>query len=85
MTYTIYSRIYGAQTFSAKARESGFSYVALNGQQICEGGKSHGTTLMCNGTQEGLEREAKKWWRQYMREVVETLSWTQPPDKPILR
>jgi hypothetical protein len=67
MTYTIHSRIYGTQTFSAKARESGFSYVTLNNQQICEGGKSHGPTLMCNGTQEGLEREAKKWWRQYMR------------------
>jgi hypothetical protein len=73
MNITINSRKHGPQTFWAKASD-GSSFVYLQdgepgtrGSQICEGGGMRGATVMCNGTRKGLEREAKKWWRQYMR------------------
>jgi len=68
MRFTINSRKHGKQTFWAN------EYVYLedrgqgtNGSQICEGGHFMGETVTCNGTQEGLERAARKWWKQRMR------------------
>jgi len=75
MRFTIKSRKHGPQTFWANAKEGSFasSYVYLEdrgpgttGSQICEGGGFRGSTVTCNGTEKGLERVARRWWKQYM-------------------
>lgn len=76
MRYTINSRRFGERTFWANAKEGphASAYVYLEdrgpgtlGSQICEGGGFRGNTLLCNGTEEGLARVAKRWWKQFLR------------------
>lgn len=73
MRFTIKTRNHGLKEFWANERPGGSSYVYLEdtgtgttGSQICDGGWFRGSTVMCNGTPEGLERAARKWWRQYL-------------------
>lgn len=75
MRFTIKTRNHGLKEFWANERPGGSSYVYLEdkgtgtlGSQICEGGDFRGNTLMCNGTPEGLERVARQWWRDYLRQ-----------------
>lgn len=79
MRFTIKSRKHGDQDFWANNKEPLFgrvqsAYVFLEdkgpgtlGSQICEGGGFRGDTVTCNGTPEGLEKAARQWWRQYLR------------------
>lgn len=60
MEFKINSRNFGLQTFTAPT-EGG--YVYLNGEQICEGGRYRGNTVVCGPGKENLEHEARKWWR----------------------
>jgi len=79
MRFTINSRKFGPQTFWANEKTDGqvpLAYVYLEdrgpgttGSQICEGGGFMGNTVMCNGTQEGLERAARRWWKQRLRDL----------------
>ena len=76
MRFTIKSTKHGDQDFWANEKEGKYasSYVYLEdrgpgslGSQICEGGNFAGYTLTCNGTPENLEKVARRWWKQYLR------------------
>lgn len=70
-TFTINSRTHGEKTFFVPDRGG---YVRLEGQgrntgtlgrQICYGGGFRGNTV--TATVDTLEREARTWWRQYLK------------------
>ena len=79
MRFTIKSRKFGDQDFWANQKEpqpgricSAYVYLedrgpGTTGSQICEGGGFMGSTVSCDGTPEGLERAARRWWRQHLR------------------
>jgi len=79
MRFTINSSKFGPQTFWANEKMGGqfpSAYVYLEdrgpgttGSQICEGGEFTGNTVMCDGTQGGLEKAARRWWKQRLRNL----------------
>jgi hypothetical protein len=62
-TYTINSRKFGKQIFTAP---SNGGYVRVNGSQICAGGHMIGSTVRISAAG-NLEAVAKNWWKQYLR------------------
>lgn len=61
-TFTLNSRNHGIQKFEVV---NNGGYVRVNGEQICKDGWFRGTTIM--GNAETLEKIARRWWNQYLR------------------
>lgn len=72
LEFTLNSRTLGQElTFT----QPGQCYVWLqfgNGerQQICEGGRLSGATVMFTGGEDGFKRMCRKWYRSYMKAVA---------------
>lgn len=72
MRTTIETKSEGTLSFWASESDS-THYVYLEGsgkgilgRLICQGGGFSGTTVTCDGTEDGLRRAARKWWRQHL-------------------
>ena len=69
-TFTLITRTAGEVTFTCRetlsyVRIFGADLGLLDGKQICAGGFTSGQTLMADAS--SLERCARKWWNDYLR------------------
>jgi hypothetical protein len=69
-TFTIITRNAGEVKFVCRDQLSyvrifGADLGELDGKQICAGGSTSGQTLMADAS--SLERVARKWWNDYLR------------------